>query len=219
MKLKKIASLMLAGIMAVSMLAGCKDAASSTPTDPETPVTPVVNAAATVNGELGEVADKVTFTDDMGASKIMESFFDTTPIVKNEWTKAQLKVVNDVATLDDLVADLETYLSAVDPAYNFSNSGVNGNSTDGDQYDGTYLEMYLLNDEYYSEEEALKLVGQYLAKLDLPETNKDVAGVTAGEVMNYSYTGSVAAVKAESKSGAESMWVIMVSITRDSAKR
>ena len=40
MKLKKIASLALAGIMAVSMLAGCGEAASSKPTTPpETTVT------------------------------------------------------------------------------------------------------------------------------------------------------------------------------------
>ncbi len=39
MKLKKIASLMLAGIMAVSMLAGCKDdGGSSTPNEPTEPV-------------------------------------------------------------------------------------------------------------------------------------------------------------------------------------
>ena len=39
MKLKKIASLMLAGIMAVSMLAGCKDnGSSSTPNEPTEPV-------------------------------------------------------------------------------------------------------------------------------------------------------------------------------------
>ena len=81
------------------------------------------------------------------------------------------------------------------------------------------LSAILLNDDYYSEEEALKLVGQYLAKLNLPEDNTDVAGVKNTQVVNYSYTGTVAAVKAESKSGAESMWVIMVSINRDSAKR
>ena len=39
MKLKKIASLMLAGVMAVSMLAGCSTAVDpEDPTDPETPV-------------------------------------------------------------------------------------------------------------------------------------------------------------------------------------
>ena len=54
MKLKKIASLMLAGIMAVSMLAGCKDGASSNkPTEPD--VDPVdTSFAASVNNELSD---------------------------------------------------------------------------------------------------------------------------------------------------------------------
>ncbi|OUQ34079.1 hypothetical protein [Faecalibacterium sp. An121] len=51
MKLKKIASLALAGIMAVSMLAGCKDGSSSSePTQPENPVTS--NAVTYANDAL-----------------------------------------------------------------------------------------------------------------------------------------------------------------------
>ena len=45
MKLKKIASLMLAGVMAVSMLAGCSN--NGNDKDPSTPETPVVSSAST----------------------------------------------------------------------------------------------------------------------------------------------------------------------------
>ena len=217
MKLKKIASLALAGIMAVSMLAGCNGASSSTPTDPETPTTPVTDAASTVNGELGDVADLLTFTNDLGATKIMESYFDETPIVMSQWNKAALSVNNNLTAIGNLVDELDTYLGVAGDSWIFNN-GLQ-TATTSDSNDGTYMEMYLLNDDYYNEEEALKLVGQYLAKLNLPEDNTDVNGVTSAQVVNYSYTGTVAAVKAESKSGAESMWVIMVSINRDSAKR
>ena len=63
MKLKKIASLMLAGIMAVSMLAGCKS--GTEPTEPENPVAPAAtNLAGYVNGLLSEdVAKNIKFTD------------------------------------------------------------------------------------------------------------------------------------------------------------
>ena len=44
MKLKKIASLALAGIMAVSMLAGCKEAATATAVLPATPTTSLLLA-------------------------------------------------------------------------------------------------------------------------------------------------------------------------------
>ena len=53
MKLKKIASLMLAGIMAVSMLAGCKDnGSSSTPNEPTEPV------ASGLSAMLADAMDK-----------------------------------------------------------------------------------------------------------------------------------------------------------------
>ena len=65
MKLKKIASLMLAGIMAVSMLAGCKS--GTTPnTDPTEPETPAASSFTdTVLGKTSEATrDKLAVSDD-----------------------------------------------------------------------------------------------------------------------------------------------------------
>ena len=61
MKLKKIASLMLAGVMAVSMLAGCTTA-NVEPEQPEKPETPATSAAAdALYSELtGSAKEKVT---------------------------------------------------------------------------------------------------------------------------------------------------------------
>ena len=61
MKLKKIASLMLAGVMAVSMLAGCATA-DVEPEQPEKPETPATSAAAdALYSELtGSAKEKVT---------------------------------------------------------------------------------------------------------------------------------------------------------------
>ena len=85
MKLKKIASLMLAGIMAVSMLAGCKDAASSSePTEPETPV--VGGYTATIYDLTGDTTksvlktkDNATLTTafDRAEEQFMASYIDT----------------------------------------------------------------------------------------------------------------------------------------------
>ena len=71
MKLKKIASLMLAGVMAVSMLAGCQNANvdPEQPTDPIQPGTNGVSAAveARVAANLDKINDEipeyVTFQD------------------------------------------------------------------------------------------------------------------------------------------------------------
>ncbi len=59
MKLKKIASLMLAGVMAISMLAGCSNGGNT-----EKPVEPAtgVNANTVIAALDKKVTDKVTFT-------------------------------------------------------------------------------------------------------------------------------------------------------------
>ena len=65
MKLKKIASLMLAGVMAVSMLAGCQTTSNEQPTQPEQPTTPATGYSATVQGKLSTIAkSKLTLSDD-----------------------------------------------------------------------------------------------------------------------------------------------------------
>ena len=64
MKLKKIASLMLAGVMAVSMLAGCQTTSNDQPTQPEQPTTPATGYSATVQDKLSTIAKvKLTLSD------------------------------------------------------------------------------------------------------------------------------------------------------------
>ena len=58
MKLKKIASLLLAGVMAVSMLTACGDNISDdTNGDDNTDTTPAAGYSATFEGRLGDKAD------------------------------------------------------------------------------------------------------------------------------------------------------------------
>ena len=64
MKLKKIASLALAGVMAVSMLAGCQTTSNDQPTQPEQPTTPATGYSATVQDKLSTIAKvKLTLSD------------------------------------------------------------------------------------------------------------------------------------------------------------
>ena len=63
MKLKKIASLMLAGVMAASMLAGCQNT-NVKPEDPEDPIDPGTNGvSAAVGALIANVPEYVTFKD------------------------------------------------------------------------------------------------------------------------------------------------------------
>ena len=73
MKLKKIASLMLAGVMAVSMLAGCQTTSNDQPTQPEQPTTPATGYSATVQSKLSKISNvKLTLSDDANLDKALD---------------------------------------------------------------------------------------------------------------------------------------------------
>ena len=64
MKLKKIASLMLAGVMAVSMLAGCSNGSSNNGGASSSEPTTTTGYSSTLYGKLGSIAkSKISFSD------------------------------------------------------------------------------------------------------------------------------------------------------------
>ena len=73
MKLKKIASLMLAGVMAVSMLAGC-NTVSTDPEQPNQPEDPIVagGISAGVESYTVKKPEYVTFADDAQLSENLQ---------------------------------------------------------------------------------------------------------------------------------------------------
>ena len=63
MKLRKIASLMLAGVMAVSMLAGCSNTAVDPEPTPDPDPVPATGSSITLGEEVGVEKDFITFAD------------------------------------------------------------------------------------------------------------------------------------------------------------
>ena len=63
MKLKKIASLMLAGVMAVSMLAGCSTGKVDPEPTPDPDPVPATGSSITLGEEVGVEKDFITFAD------------------------------------------------------------------------------------------------------------------------------------------------------------
>ena len=63
MKLKNIASLLLAGVMAASMLAGCQTTSNDQPTQPEEPTTPTGYSATLQSKLSAHASDKITLSD------------------------------------------------------------------------------------------------------------------------------------------------------------
>ena len=207
MKLKKIASLMLAGIMAVSMLAACGEASSNSTETPD--VTPVTGVAATVNGELDKNAKKVNFTEDSILTNLLTNYYKENPIDVGTWNAGH-------AALQDVLAAHEGDLwDAVNDLYAVNSTNVEALNTDTNWLDDagskTFCSIYWVNNDFVTEEDAMRMVGQKMDAVKLPSDNKTDA-VPAD--LDYTYTGTVAAIEAESKGGTESVWVIAVTVTQ-----
>ena len=210
MKLKKIASLMLAGIMAVSMLAGCKTATE--PTE-EPDVTPVTGVAATVNGELDENAKKISFTEDSVLTNLLTSYYKENPIGKTTWTAghADLQTVG-ADKLWDAVEDLYSVKKT-----DSDKITINKHTWLTKAGSKTFANIYWVNSDFVTKEDAMRMVGQKMDGLTLPADNKYTDTSNMKDVaadLDYTYTGTVAAIEAESKGGTESIWVIAVTITQ-----
>ncbi|OUQ39673.1 hypothetical protein [Faecalibacterium sp. An121] len=90
MKLKKIASLALAGIMAVSMLTACGEGGNSGNTEPENPVTPASNAVNYANQTLNSVSKD--YMEYVSASWLDEAL-EKTATNKGDFSAVEIKDV------------------------------------------------------------------------------------------------------------------------------
>ena len=207
MKLKKIASLMLAGIMAVSMLAGCKSATEPTE-EPE--VTPVTGAAATVNGELDANKDKINFTDNTVLTNLLTNYYKENPIDSTKWNAGKVSLT---ATGDAKLIEAANKVLGVAGDISTMKSTQTGSET--------YLDIYYVNSDFVTKEDALRMAGQYVDGLELYENNEVKSGgkVTKAATHDYSYTGSIAAIEAESKGGTESVWVVGIVVTQTASAK
>ena len=218
MKLKKIASLALAGIMAVSMLAGCKDGSSSS--EPTNPVTPVTGAAAIVNNELSNNKDNVSFTDNSILTDLLANFYKENPIEVGTWTAGH---ANLVSATSDKLWDAVMGLYDVDKKNNIDDASnrILWLESAGSK---TYCNIYWVNNDFVTKDDALRMVGQAMDNVTLPKDNyvKANANPSVNEekaTLDYTYTGSVAAIEAQSKGGTESVWVIAVTVTQTATNK
>ena len=208
MKLKKIASLMLAGIMAVSMLAGCKS--GTEPTEPENPVAPAAtNLAGYVNGLLSEdVAKNIKFTDGTElraalntvagkSSNVNSNYIKTTNTTVKVSFGGEAKLGEKVKAEFDSgviqVGDLKNWI----PADAANNDGV-----------ASYLEVYVLDGDMTEMNVANAMVDAwkvFLAQMD--------STVVSGKKCDWA--GNVSAVKVYDNTDPDtSAWVLGVMITK-----
>ena len=116
MKLKKIASLALAGIMAVSMLAGCKDGGNGTNNGGASSDNSNTNSgysAYVLNMSNAGDSKSIVAADDAKLNAAVENFVKNKPVnFKKMSTVRDLKLLSDVASPND--ADVDVWLAQAD---------------------------------------------------------------------------------------------------------
>ena len=214
MKLKKIASLMLAGVMAVSMLAGCNGKTEEKPGEDVPEVTPITGAASVINSQLDNKKDQIKFDNDAELEKLL-----------TQWCDANLKKPSDLDTYqDNTVAinttnvngynDGEPVAKWAKDLYGADGVGIASVIKNANTSKKTALEVFIMSGKLLTEENALRLIGQYVdsASVVLPKDGN-------GGDTSYSYTGSVAAVNAQTKGKTENVWVIGITVTQTPADK
>ena len=210
MKLKKIASLALAGIMAVSMLAGCKDG-----TNQEDPSS---------SSQVPTTANIVTYANDAltGAQKNVYTFHDNAELntalqaVATDKTKCTAKKIEDASMQMSYEPNKGDLTSAV-------KGKLSGSLTFQDDYtifgqasqiptnNGktlSYIETSMMSGEL-SEKAVAEITAEYFARF----MNKLASSAT--KTYKYDYTADISAIKVASpQNSAKTAWVVAVMITK-----
>ena len=195
MKLKKIASLMLAGVMAVSMLAGCNTTSTDPeqPTDPETPTTTGYSDVLAENLSDDAKKDYIAFEDNADDLAALED-----ALSKLSWTTTAGYTLPKVATpvgdwgeedtrlmVSDFVDALD--IENIDMSYQWMRDDLTGFYNMNAAETVKYGLMYVI-DGTVDENDALEWIVDDVEGLlvNLPNVNAaDVARYT------YDYTVSV----------------------------
>ena len=217
MKLKKIASLMLAGVMAVSMLAACGDNSSTT-----TPVVPPVDddtAASAISAALNDQlfskqADLLSFESNSKLASLLDRIAEDDEDF--EIRDTLVRGAGRPTLLDPFVADADV-ADIVDAAFNGTNPAVN--MTNGDinvwhDDNRAYLYVYTVDGSMQDVDQIARAVMNGVAGNGLQDHVYDVAGIVDNgftpERMDYEYKGYAEMVKITNDNSSDTAWVVAV---------
>ena len=233
MKLKKIASLMLAGVMAVSMLAGCSTASNNQPEQPEQPTNPATGYSTMVGNNLGAAAkSKVTMSDSNDLDKALESAMDyvagssiagaynfnlISTLKSVNWSNAPIS--NDTMlekALKDLIDNMkaENEVSAeIDDTFDVLDPYVNDDTQRKDD-DRNIALMYVIDGRVGYDAVMKQVASQLEHEIEALKTDYRVQGVNT--VLDYNYVVSVSAdtITLDANHG-KSVTVVAVNVARN----
>ena len=216
MKLKKIASLALAGIMAVSMLAGCKDNPSSS-SEPTTPVSPVVGVAEGANARINSHAKTVlglSYTENADLAKALEA------AAKDAYdSDAVEKIGNYADSADATTATTEG--AAVAKKITESLTGTSNSLNWTTNYFGLSKEgtkkalwIFTVGGAFGTDD-----VGGFVEANHMKNVMTNAQMPLTNGTYKADYTADIAAVKVTSADDStKSVWVVAVMVTQDVTK-
>ena len=218
MKLKKIASLMLAGVMAVSMLAGCNSAPVDDNTDDNNGnvVTPTSIVTAVNDGQSATNRVKIDFTADAALDSALTKAVKS---IGDRWDSTGLNVELVRLTGNDRIGNQTFYTG--DANTNFGTT-VDPNNDPWKNIDGTVIEgmaamplMNVMSDKAAAEKAAAKIINEVVAELD-DTTYAEGVTVSGDKYCDFSYTGTVSMVSSVENDGTVNYYFAFV-ITQTTA--
>ena len=216
MKLKKIASLMLAGVMAVSMLAGCSN--GTKPDDGEKD--PVVDSSLTgkVIAALDEDTTKIVdFTSDSALDVAVAK------AVENYGVKYLSKVDATVLnSIDDKISTDDEIALSQDKSNN--SAGAKKDAKEGSMtvvLTGKTLGVTAGVSTEYAAKVIAQKIDDEIANLDLPENSKTYTyDKDKGDFWyNFSYTGNLSVTEVKDAVTGASSYIAVYTITRTAAEQ
>ena len=216
MKLKKIASLMLAGVMAVSMLAACGESNSTT-----TPVVPPVDdntatsaISAALNDQLfSKQADLLSFESNSKLASLLdriaeddEDFEIRDSLVSGARRPTLLNpTIGDGADINNIV---NAAFNGTNPLVTMTNAPIATNHDDNQ----AYLYVYTVDGSMQDVDQIARAVMNGFNGLQ--DNVYDVAGIvndgTIPEQTDFEYKGYAEMVKITNDNSSDTAWVVAV---------
>ena len=213
MKLKKIASLMLAGVMAVSMLAACGDNSSTT-----TPVVPPVDdntAASAISDALNDQlfskqADLLSFESNSKLASLLDRIaeddedFEIRDTLVSGAGRPTLLAPNGVNA--DITNIVNAAFNGTNPAVTMTNVDILVNHDDN----RAYLYVYTVDGSMQDVDQIARAVMNGVNGLQ--ERVYDVAGIVDNGTISqdYEYKGYAEMVKITNDNSSDTAWVVAV---------
>ena len=217
MKLKKIASLMLAGVMAVSMLAACGESNSTT-----TPVVPPVDdntatsaISAALNDQLfSKQADLLSFESNSKLASLLDRIAedDEDFEIRDDLVRGAGRptLLNPFGADADVANIVNAAFNGTNPAVNMTNVDILVNHDDNQ----AYLYVYTVDGSMQDVDQIARAVMNGVFGNGLQDHVYDVAGIVDNgftpERMDYEYKGYAEMVKITNDNSSDTAWVVAV---------